>query len=391
MELTLAPGTATASPRVLDCDRPLTLHRTSLGTGERSTVLVRCRRRQCSGCGDEWRGDADRILREAMAVIAARGRGMMLVTLTAPSFGPTHTPTHRGPQRRPCPTCTRTAREAAKAAGKPSRSAKSVYHPEGDPLRGLPVDPDSYDYAAAVAWNAAASTLWARTRDEWARAAGEPLPWAGVWELQIRGALHLHVLMPATLDADRLRRLAAGVSAALPGGGVARWGEQLDIRRIGTGMSSSHARHYLLKAVSGYLGKSLDPSARTAAEAAGPPEEHRRRLRDETWRACPRTTWGPDGPEPCPGRGRGCRSQRHRHPVGATGHVLVRARRALPDVPSMAALRRDRQRWARRGQPPPPPAVWRLAPVEEREAWTAAVAGFRAWLAELAEAPPLAA
>ena len=108
-------------------------------------MLAPCGNRRaavCPACSDRYAADAYHLLRAGLAgdddkgvptTVAEHPRAFL--TLTAPSFGPVHTRkiTRRG-HVIPCRCGDR-------------------HHP-ADPRLGTPLDPDSYDYAGAVLWQA---------------------------------------------------------------------------------------------------------------------------------------------------------------------------------------------------------------------------------------------
>ncbi|MRH28151.1 hypothetical protein GH740_02335 [Microbacterium sp. SYP-A9085] len=165
-----------------------------------------------------------------------------LLTLTAPSFGRVHRVPREGggrPDRCGC-GATHTARDAA--------------------LRGVPLDPATYDYAGQVAWNRDAGVLWDRTRrrlrDRW-----DSLEYFIVREWQDRGVLHVHALVRvARLEApsaDALRVAAQSATAVSRiNGTVVEWGAQAKcdaFRADGDGAKTiwylSKALNYVLKDV----------------------------------------------------------------------------------------------------------------------------------------------
>jgi hypothetical protein len=108
----------------------------------------------------------------------------VFATFTAPSFGPVHNRPYSG---RPC-RC-------------------GTHHNHDDEL-GTALDPDTYDYEAAVLWNAHAGPLWRRfstyLRREVAKRAGlsqrrfrehARVSFAKVAECQKRGAVHFHAVI----------------------------------------------------------------------------------------------------------------------------------------------------------------------------------------------------
>ncbi|MFI0792009.1 replication initiator [Micromonospora rubida] len=200
----------------------------------------------CPTCADRYAADAWHLIHAGMSggkgVPATVARSTRLfVTLTAPSFGPVH----NRPGRRPC-TCGR-------------------WHPEGHPLLGNPLDPDTYDYAGAVLWQAHSGKLWHRFTIALRRAVAAAggltvresgahvrISYAKVAEYQRRGLVHFHAIIRAdgasgpdssppvwlTADvlADAARTAASSVQVsterpdgtALPLG----WGTQVDVKDI---------------------------------------------------------------------------------------------------------------------------------------------------------------
>ncbi|MDX3516524.1 replication initiator [Streptomyces scabiei] len=189
------------------CAHPIRLtgHRTRLDavTGEildhldsgrlpAGELLVRCGNRRvtrCPACSTVYRYDTYQLIAAGLrggktvpTSVAAHPR--VFATLTAPGFGPVHNQPDTG------------------------RCHCSQVHPDNDRLLGTPLDPERYDYAGAVLWNAHAPALWARftthLRREIAKAAGLPqralrhhatLSYAKVAEYQKRGQVHFHAVI----------------------------------------------------------------------------------------------------------------------------------------------------------------------------------------------------
>ena len=185
--------------------------------------------------------------------LSVAGHPKVFATFTAPSFGPVHQRilSRHGQPRRCHPHG-------------PHRCAQR--HRPDDPQIGQPLDPDSYDYTAAVIWNALATRLWARTVQLVNRKAAHLLgvaqrvwPVAGrvvvakVAEYQARGLVHFHAIFrldgpqpdkwpppgaTAELLYDAIRQaaktvsLAPPASPALPELAPVVWGEQLDLNPI---------------------------------------------------------------------------------------------------------------------------------------------------------------
>ncbi|MFE9453097.1 replication initiator [Streptomyces sp. NPDC006739] len=243
-------------------------------------LLIRCNNRRatrCAACAEVYRKDTFHLVTAGLSGgkgigPAVAGHPRVFATFTAPSFGPVH--------NRP--------------SGGRCRCGSS--HPDDDSALGTPLDPDRYDYRAAVLWNAHAGALWARfttyLRQQIASRAGIgrsalrdclKVSYAKVAEYQRRGAVHFHAVIrldgpdgaedspPAwattELLADAIRsaaRLAEAPGPVLDGRSYAfRFGEQLDIRPIrsvdfaGTSELSS-------RAVAAYIAKYATKGAETA-------------------------------------------------------------------------------------------------------------------------------
>ncbi|CAM5351067.1 hypothetical protein SALBM311S_08713 [Streptomyces alboniger] len=99
-------------------------------------------------------------------------------------------------------------REKHTAACTAPRCGFSTDYDDTDPVLGTPLDPDAYDYEAAVLWNAHAGALWRRfsiyLRREIAKRPGltqrafrdhARVSFAKVAEYQKRGAFHFHAVI----------------------------------------------------------------------------------------------------------------------------------------------------------------------------------------------------
>ncbi|MFE7215963.1 replication initiator [Streptomyces sp. NPDC057611] len=189
------------------CAHPIRLtgHRTRLdsATGEildhfdsggfpAGELLVRCGNRRatrCPACSTIYRYDTYQLIAAGLrggktVPVSVAAHPRVFATLTAPGFGPVHNQPNTG------------------------RCHCGQVHPDDAPLLGTPLDPDRYDYAGAVLWNAHAPALWARftthLRREIAKAAGltqrdlrhhATLSYAKVAEYQKRGQVHFHAVI----------------------------------------------------------------------------------------------------------------------------------------------------------------------------------------------------
>ncbi|MEF9884397.1 replication initiator protein RepSA [Streptomyces sp. P9-A4] len=259
-----------------------TLHRYSTDTEPGGRLRIACGNRRasrCPACAWTYAGDTYHLIRAGLAgddardiPTAVREHPRVFLTLTAPSFGPVH----NRPGTRPCHCGTR--------------------HPENDSALGTPLDPESYDYAAAVLFNNHAGQLWqrftTRLRREIAAAAGlsqrelravARISYGKVAEFQKRGAVHFHAVIridgpdgpdsppPSWATTDHLTnaiRTAAThayttVSVPAAGDHPARrlhWGTQLDIRPVKAFGDGSDITE---QAVASYIAKYATKAAET--------------------------------------------------------------------------------------------------------------------------------
>ncbi|MFI7298556.1 replication initiator [Streptomyces sp. NPDC050121] len=243
-------------------------------------LLIRCNNRRatrCAACAEVYRKDTFHLVTAGLSggkgigpVVAGHPR--VFATFTAPSFGPVHNRPSVGRCR-----CGRV-------------------HPEGDSILGTPLDPERYDYRAAVLWNVHAGALWARfttyLRQQLASRAGIgrselrdclKVSYAKVAEYQRRGAVHFHAVIrldgpegaedtpPAwattELLSDAIRsagRLAEAPGPILDGRAYTfRFGKELDVRPIRsadfTGTTDLSSR-----AVASYIAKYATKGAESA-------------------------------------------------------------------------------------------------------------------------------
>lgn len=377
------------------CAHPIRLtgHRTRLdsATGEildhfdsgrlpAGELLVRCGNRRatrCPACSTVYRYDTYQLIAAGLrggktvpTSVAAHPR--VFATLTAPGFGPVHNQPDTG------------------------RCHCGHTHPDDDPLLGTPLDPDRYDYAGAVLWNAHAPALWARftthLRREIAKAAGlaqrvlrdhATLSYAKVAEYQKRGQVHFHAVIrldgptgpgstppawattqlldhavraaatrtrvhhagqpqPSAEDAPRPRETGRG------GPSVFRFGRQIDVRPIrstdftGDGpVTDRHVAAYIAK----YATKgaetttgTLDRRLRFLAELHKYDiTDHARRLIHTAWHLATKR------------RHAHLRLRHWAHMLGFRGHFSTRTRHYST---TLARLRAERTAW-RTGRPEP--------------------------------------
>ena len=215
-------------------------------------------------------------------------RHAILLTLTAPSFGPVHSAGHGGL----CHPGSRSIR-----CTHDRRLACSDHHDDRDAVVGAPLCADCYDFEAAVLQNACTPELWRRTTIYVLRHLAGTLGWTQretkervrlsycrVAEFQRRGVVHLHAVIradgvdgtPPVLTAEDLARAAwsaARAVAVVHPLGAARWGSQADVQVLDR-TAGPRAQQ-----VAGYVAK-YPPRAPTAAAPSTPASAGRR-----TWPA----------------------------------------------------------------------------------------------------------
>jgi hypothetical protein len=160
----------------------------------------------CPSCARTYQYDAYHLLKAGLAGSHSAGvpedvalRPVVLLTLTAPSFGLVHGLRVR--QGKPMP-CRARRNKPLCPHGRPTWC--STRHRPGDPLIGKPLCLDCYDHDAHVVWNHHASELWRRTSialrravTRLGRAHGVTLriAFGKVAEYQARGVVHFHALI----------------------------------------------------------------------------------------------------------------------------------------------------------------------------------------------------
>ncbi|MEU5401074.1 replication initiator [Streptomyces sp. NPDC005963] len=245
------------------------------------SLLVRCNNRRatrCTACAEVYRRDTFQLITAGLR----GGKGTpeqvsthprVFATFTAPGFGPVH----NRPSGRPACRC-------------------GTNHPADDPALGTPLNPSTYDYEAAVLWNAHAGMLWRRfsiyLRREIAKRAGltqrdfrhvARVSFAKVAEYQRRGAVHFHAVIrldgpdgdttppPVWATAELLTdAIQAAVRSARVSGPVVdgrahrfAFGRQLDVRTI-RGSDFTGGSELTDRAVAAYIAKYATKGAETA-------------------------------------------------------------------------------------------------------------------------------
>ena len=387
-------------------------------TGHPDGVLLKAcgtrRAARCQPCAEVYRADAYQLVKAGLAggkgvPETVAGHPRLLVTFTAPSFGPVHSLRVRRGRVRVC----RPARPEVRCPhGQPRRCG--LRHLPGDPALGMPLCGDCYDHQRAVVWNALAPELWRRTAIYLHRAlarlagltaarAGEQVrvAYAKVAEYQARGAVHYHaVIRLDAADPDRpppawatvelltvaIRTAAADVGVPCPlGGPPLGWGDQLDLRPI-----SDHAGGEELSAgrVAGYVAKYATKATEHLAVGLDRPIRNRRQLEEldapDHVRRLAAACWLLGGRADLAG----LRLRRRGYLLGFGGHTITKSRHYST---SFQALRAARRAWTARrlhGSAVPLDQDGRLLPPAGMVAvasWQYAGRGYRtgadAWLA----------
>ncbi|MEV7772821.1 replication initiator [Kitasatospora sp. NPDC086791] len=323
-------------------------------------LLLRCGNRRvtrCPSCAETYRRDTYHLITAGLVggkgtpeTVSAHPR--VFATFTAPGFGPVHNRPGSGNCR--CGTA----------------------HTADDPLLGSPLDPETYDYAGHVLWNAHAGKIWARftihLRREIAKLAGlsqrafkdvARVSFGKVAEYQKRGAIHFHSVIrldgpeggdtppPSWATADLLTDAirAAAHRADIPGPLVDgrqhrfTFGKQLDIRTIRNADFAGPVQ-ITERAVAAYIAKYATKGAETATGTLDRPvrllaeiaqhdiPEHARRLIRTCWNLGAR----PELAE--------LRLRAWAHMVGFRGHFSTKTRKYST---TLGALRDARTAWRR--------------------------------------------
>ncbi|MFF1722432.1 replication initiator [Streptomyces sviceus] len=334
------------------------LDSTSLPAGQ---LLVRCNNRRttrCPACAEVYRRDTFHLITAGLR----GGKGTpeqvgthprVFATFTAPGFGPVH---NRRTDGRPC-RC-------------------GLHHDQDDEALGTPLNPDTYDYEAAVLWNAHAGALWRRfsiyLRREVAKRAGlsqrrlrdhAHVSFAKVAEYQKRGAVHFHAVIrldgpgggntppPTWATAELLTdAIETAVSKVRVDGPVINgrthtftFGSQLDVRTIRSA-DFNDGQELTERAVAAYIAKYATKGAETATGALDRPlkfvaelaqldiSDHARQLIRTAWTLGARKDL------------EHLRLRAWAHMLGFRGHFSTKSRRYST---TLGALRNARAEWRR--------------------------------------------
>ncbi|WP_406122895.1 replication initiator [Streptomyces sp. NBC_00989] len=345
---------------------------TATEPGER--LAVRCRNRRasvCEPCSRLHAGDTFHLVRAGLSggksvPEVVRERPRLFVTLTAPSFGPVH----RAVEGQRC----RLRRDAPRCEHGRLMSCGQL-HADGDPLTGMPLCADCYDYVGHVLWHAHAGLLWDRfttaVRRHLASAAGIPrarlashlvVSFAKVAEFQKRAAVHFHAVVrldgpdgpaspppswaTAELLTEAVNRAAVSGHVAVPDSpayGTRRlvWGAQFDVRPVHSFDSSDGLSD---GAVAGYVAKYVSKGA--ADTGAGcdyritSAEDIRAAVLTPHVRALVGTCWRLGGLVEL----ERLRLRSWAHSLGYRGHILTKSRRYSTTYGALREERADHRR-----------------------------------------------
>lgn len=174
------------------CERPFPV--VNADTGERQTVRCGSRLvRKCPSCAALARKDYKKLIESGFVDVDPALHRFYFLTLTAPSFGPTHHVPKSGDGNRKRCRCGVVHHSAADAG-----------------LRGVALDPRTYDYDGCVRWNYGLGRLWDATRSRLVKVFPRAA-YAKVSEFQARGALHVHVMVRVPLAYVGRRDMAAAL------------------------------------------------------------------------------------------------------------------------------------------------------------------------------------
>lgn len=285
---------------------------------------------RCPYCASIYAGDAKTIIRAGVWQCLEAGFPVTFLTLTPPSMWwppapEDHKRTHRLNQRywhlirgsrKPdrkelareraraiCDSCTRQKRQEAKAAGRRVRSVPPVIHSPEDPLAGLPVFLDAFDYDAAAEWNWGLGERWARTAVYAKRLKRATLQRIKAREVSRRGVVHIHALIDGEFTPDEVQELIAKVNASYPDPRMG-WGPVADVQILQNKDGRPDGRQ--IGRTSTYVAKYVTKSAADGVYHTARDNPHARQhldnLRDAAYRVARREAKvRPGGPCPEPG------------------------------------------------------------------------------------------
>ncbi|MET8687750.1 replication initiator [Streptomyces sp. NPDC004732] len=335
------------------------LDSSSLPAGQ---LLTRCNNRRttrCPACAEVYRRDTFHLITSGLRGgkgtperVAAHPR--VFATFTAPSFGPVH--------NRP-----------SAAGGSVRRCRCGLLHDQDDDVLGTPLNPSTYDYEAAVLWNAHAGALWRRfsisLRREVAKRAGlsqrafrehARVSFAKVAEYQKRGAVHFHAVIridgpeggdtppPAWATADLLTDAIETAAASVRVDGPVidgrphsfSFGRQLDVRTIRSA-DFDGGQELTDRAVAAYIAKYATKGAETATGALDRPlrflaelaqldiSEHAKQLIRTAWALGARKDLAE------------LRLRAWAHMLGFRGHFSTKSRRYSTTLGALRSARAD--------------------------------------------------
>ncbi|MFI2350888.1 replication initiator [Streptomyces sp. NPDC019443] len=355
-------------------------------------LLVRCNNRRatrCAACAEVYRRDTYQLITAGLRggkgspeTVAQHPR--VFATFTAPGFGPVHNrPTGRRGTVRPC-RC-------------------GALHDQDDDVLGVPLDSATYDYEAAVLWNAHAGMLWRRfsiyLRREIAKRAGltqrdfpkaARVSFAKVAEYQKRGAVHFHAVIridgpegsqsapPAWATAELLTdAIRAAARHAVVSGPVVdgrphafRFGRQLDVRPIRSADFEGPAE-LTERAVAAYIAKYATKGAEAATGTLDRPikflaELAHARITDHAAQMI-RTAWRLGARKDLAE----LRLRAWAHMLGFRGHFSTKTRRYST---TLGALRNARAEWRRAQALAALPEEFRSVEVDQDDETTYVVA-----------------
>ncbi|MET8679446.1 replication initiator protein RepSA [Streptomyces sp. NPDC004647] len=352
---------------------------------------------RCPSCAWMYAGDTYHLIRAGITgdtrkavPVTVRTHPKVFATLTAPSFGPVH--------NRPATGCCRCG----------------TRHGEHDPALGTPLAPGRYDYAGAVLWNNHAGQLWQRftiyLRREIAARVGlhqyqvteqARISYGKVAEFQKRGAVHFHAVVRidgpegpdsppppwATVEllTDVIRAAAAKVAVPVPPAGAfpartLRWGNQVDVQRIGSGLDGDLTEKAVAAYVAKYATKAAETTGTVDRRIGELSELDRARLPAHARRLI-ETCWELDADYPD-------RKLAHwSHMLGFRGHFSTKSRRYSVTLGALRQVRADyraQEERRRHNLPDPTPETPDGDPVLVLAHWTYAGQGHtpgESWLA----------